>query len=144
MRENRYVLVNSEILPEVYRKVLLAKTQLATGKATSASQAAKMAGISRSAYYKYKDAIYEYRQAEVGETVTLFANLIDNPGVLSNVMSFLYQAGANILSVNQNIPVNNVASVSIAIRVNEMESDVDELFEKIRQLNGVKSVDEIK
>lgn len=136
--------MNSEILPEVYRKVLLAKSYLATGKASSASQAAKLAGISRSAYYKYKDAIYEYRQAEVGETVTLFANLIDNPGVLSNVMSSLYQAGANILSVNQNIPVNNVASVSITIRVNEMQNDLDSLLSQVRELSGVKSVDEIK
>lgn len=109
MGNDKYVLVNSEKLPEVYRAVLKAKNLLAEGKATSASQAAKMAGISRGAYYKYKDAIFEYRQNDDGETITLFANLLDNPGVLSAMLSTLYEAGANILSVNQNIPVNNVA-----------------------------------
>ena len=56
MKEHsKYLLVDSQILPEVYLKVILAKKLLAQGKAKSASDAAKAAGISRSAFYKYKD-----------------------------------------------------------------------------------------
>lgn len=144
MSASKYVLVDSAILPEVYRKVLLAKSCLASGEATSATQAAKMVGISRSAYYKYKDSVFSYNPAADGEVITLFANLLDNPGVLSNVMNALYQAGANVLSVNQNIPVNNVASVSITVRVTDLKVDLNDLLEQVRSLNGVKTVNEIK
>lgn len=141
---SKYVLVSSTILPEVYRKVLRAKAYIATGEALSATQATKMVGISRSAYYKYKDSIFEYSQSDNGEVMTLFANLIDNPGVLSNVMRVLYRAGVNLLSVNQSIPVNNVASVSLTIEVAQLTLSLDELLEQVRELSGVKSIDEIK
>lgn len=144
MGGSKYVLVDSKILPEVYHKVLLAKSYLATGEAATATQAAKMVGISRSAYYKYKDSVFAYDQAGDGEVVTLYARLLDNPGVLSHVMRTLYQAGTNILSVNQNIPVDNVASVSITVRVADGKMSLPELLEQVRMLDGVKTVDEIK
>lgn len=144
MTESKYVLVDSKILPEVYHKVLLAKTYLAAGEAATATQAAKMVGISRSAYYKYKDSVFAYNPAADGEVVTLFASLLDNPGVLSNVMNTLYQAGVNVLSVNQNIPVDNVASVSITVRVTDLKMTFAQLLEQVRSIRGVKAVDEIK
>ncbi len=135
-----YVLVNIDILPDVYSKVITAKKLLATGEANSASQAAKMAGISRSAYYKYKDQIFEY--AHNGDDVlTIMAKLIDNAGVLSSVMNELYKQGANILSVNQSNPINSVADVSITIRVHQDNNSVDELIENIKKISGVKSAE---
>lgn len=140
MAKVNYFLVNSSILPPVYSKVVEAKNYLASGEASSASQAAKMAGISRSAYYKYKDAIFEYNGDSSDETVTINAKLKDNAGVLSALMSEIYMAGANVLSVNQSVPVNSVADVSITVRVTEMNVSTNELMEKIKNVNGVKSV----
>lgn len=139
MGKVNYVLVNKDILPEVYSKVITANKLLATGEASSASQAAKMAGISRSAYYKYKDQIFEYSENSEG-TVTFNAKLLDNAGVLSSVMNVLYQAGANVLSINQSIPVNSVADVSITVRIAETDVSIDRLSDNIKSINGVKSV----
>ena len=113
MEKVKYYLVNSTILPAVYSRVIEAKGYLASGEAASASQAAKMAGISRSAYYKYKDAIFEYNGENGDDTATISAKLKDNAGVLSSLMSELYKAGANVLSVNQSMPVNSAADVSV-------------------------------
>lgn len=133
------MLIDSSILPDVYLKVIKAKNLLASGEAISTSQAAKMAGISRSAYYKYKDKVFEY--SEQGEdTMTVNAKLIDNAGVLSSVMTELYQNGANVLSVNQSVPVNSVADVTITVRIADADTSKDDLVEKIRSINGVKSV----
>ena len=63
--------MDAGILPEVYRKVLTAKKYLATGKAASVKEAAQLAGISRSAYYKYKDAIFEYGTSASDEVATV-------------------------------------------------------------------------
>ena len=140
MEKIKYYLVNSAILPEVYSKVIEAKNYIATGEADSTSQAIKMAGISRSAYYKYKDAIFEYNSEQSDATVTINAKLKDNAGVLSALMSELYRAGANILSINQSVPVNSVADVSVTIRATEMTISQDKLIENLKSINGVNSV----
>lgn len=141
MSKVKYYLVNADILPEVYSRVIKAKSLIASGEAQNASQAVKMAGISRSAYYKYKDAIFEYHGEGSDETATINAMLKDNAGVLSALMSELYKAGANVLSVNQSVPVNSVASVSVTIRVMDMTLSMQELIENIKKVDGVNSVD---
>lgn len=136
----KYYLVNADILPDVYTRVIEAKHYLASGEASSASGAAKMAGLSRSTYYKYKDAIFEYNKQDGDETATISAKLKDNAGVLSALMSELYKAGANVLSVNQSVPVNSAADVSITVRITEMTVSLNELVEKVKNINGVNAV----
>lgn len=140
MSKINYFLVNSNILPPVFSKVIEAKNYLASGEATSASQAAKMAGISRSAYYKYKDSIFEYNAENSEETVTINAKLKDNAGVLSALMNELYVAGANVLSVSQSVPVHSVADVSVTVRITEMEISTNALLKNIKGVKGVNSV----
>lgn len=140
MGKVNYLLLDMSVLPEVYVKVIEAKGYLQSGEAANASQAAKMAGISRSAYYKYKDKIFEY--SEQGDDVTTInAKLQDNAGVLSSVMNELYLAGANILAVNQSIPVNNIADVSITVSFAQSGHMTDEVIEKIKSVGGVKSAE---
>lgn len=140
MEKVKYLLVNSTILPAVYLKVVEAKNYLASGEASSAAQAARLAGISRSAYYKYKDAIFEYNGDNSDETATINAKLKDNAGVLSSLMSEIYKAGANVLSVNQSVPVNSVADVSVTVRITEMTVPIERLADSIKVLDGVNSV----
>ena len=140
MGKVNYLLVDMSILPDVYTRVIKAKNFLQSGEATNASQAVKMAGISRSAYYKYKDKIFEY--SEQGEDVsTINAKLRDNAGVLSSVMNELYMAGANILAVNQSIPVNDVADVSITVRLSDADVSKSDVEQKIKSIVGVISAE---
>ncbi len=140
MEKVNYYLVNASILPPVYAKVIEAKNYLASGEASSTSQAVKMAGISRSAYYKYKDSIFEYSTDSNDETLTINAKLKDNAGVLSALMNELYKAGANILSVSQSVPVNSVADVSVTVRATDMTVTAQVLIENIKNIKGVNSV----
>lgn len=140
MGKVNYLLVDMSILPDVYTRVIKAKNFLQSGEASNASQAAKMAGISRSAYYKYKDKIFEY--SEQGEDVsTINAKLRDNAGVLSSVMNELYMAGANILAVNQSIPVNDVADVSITVSLSDADVSKSGVEQKIKSIVGVISAE---
>lgn len=140
MEKVNYYLVNASILPPVYSKVIEAKNYLASGEASSTSQAVKMAGISRSAYYKYKDSIFEYSTDSNDETLTINAKLKDNAGVLSALMNELYKAGANILSVSQSVPVNSVADVSVTVRATDMTVTAQVLIKNIKSIKGVNSV----
>lgn len=140
MEKIKYFLVSSNIMPEVYKKVMEAKNYLASGEADSASKASMLAGISRSTYYKYKDEIFEYNGEDSDETATIIAKLKDNAGVLSSLMNELYKAGANVLSVNQSVPVNSVADVSVTVRVTEMVISLDDLVKNIKNINGINAV----
>lgn len=140
MAKLNYLLVHADILPDIYKRVIQAKALLASGDAANASQAAKMAGISRSAYYKYKDGVFEYNPENADEMVTLFLRLKDTKGVLSAVTNELYQFGANVLSINQEVPQNGIADVLLTVRITEMTVEVNTLINKLKTVSGVKSV----
>ncbi len=137
--QSKFLLVDMSVLPEVFSKVVDAKRYMAQGKVKSYSDAAKMAGISRSAFYKYKDKVYPYENNSVQRVLTLNLMLVDEPGILSSLISELYRIGANIVTINQNIPVDSVAPVSVSLRIDRDRSD-DEVVELIGQVTGVVSV----
>ena len=63
MVKPKYYLVERTLLPEVFQRVIEANEAIASGKAATASEAAKIAGLSRSAYYKYKDGVRPFFEA---------------------------------------------------------------------------------
>lgn len=96
-----------------------------------------MAGISRSAFYKYKDSVYLYDERLNENIVTLYLTLEDQPGVLSSLLGELYQAGCNIITVNQNIPVDGVAIVTVSVRTNNSILSRSEILERLGNLEGI-------
>ena len=136
----KFLLVDSKVLPDVFYKVVYAKRLLAKGKARSSSEAAKMADISRSAFYKYKDCVFPY-ESKMGDSIATFsATLEDEPGVLASLIAELYRVGANILTVNQNIPVDGVAPVTISCRTMGVVMGDEELIAVLRSIPGVVEV----
>ncbi len=140
MSKSKYLLIDASILPEIYGKVLEAKSLILSGEASSVSQAVKMTGISRSAYYKYKDKIIEYNES-AGSTFTIGAKLLDNAGVLSTVLNEIYLVGANVLSINQSSPVNGLANVSITVSLTDSATTTQQVITKIKKIGGVKTAD---
>lgn len=143
MEKPTFLLVDQNVLPAVFAKVIEAKEYLRNNQASSTSQAARMAGISRSVFYKYKDAVYPYRDKHSDSLVTIQAVLSDKPGVLMAMISEFYRVRANILTIHQNIPVNGKASVSISARVDHMDGSLEELLLCLRQVEGVQSIGNI-
>lgn len=110
------------------------------GGASTAAQAARLAGISRTAFYKYRDAVFSYDAGKSGGIVTVHLILQDNPGVLSALLAAFADAGANILTVNQNIPAGGVASVSISARTERLIMPVDGFVRTLGALPGVERI----
>ena len=105
--EPKYFIVEAEALPEIYRKVARAKQALELHEAATVNEAAKLAGISRSAFYKYKDAVRPFNDMMNGHIVTFQVMLRDEPGVLSAILNIFARSGANILTINQSIPTGS-------------------------------------
>jgi chorismate mutase len=104
------------------------------------SEATRAAGISRTAFYKYRDAVLPYDEDKVGRTVTVQLVLRHQPGVISRVLDGFARAGANILTVSQNIPVGGVANASISARIDQLQMPVDEFLQSLGDIDGVERV----
>ncbi len=140
MCNNKLALVRISALPEVYAKVLKAKQMLASGDAKTASEAAQLCDLSRSAFYKYKDCVFSYNEQHV---INLRAELRDEAGILSEFLSVMHRFDANVLTVNQGIPTDNVAAVTVSLRIDTKANSVDEMIESLRTLKGVVSIEQI-
>ena len=137
--ESQFLLVDCKVLPDAFLKVVKAKQMLAQGKVKNLSEAAKAAGLSRSAFYKYKDCVFTYHNTNTRQIATLTAELVDEPGVLSNLLAVLSRSGANVLTINQNIPVDGVAPISISMRTDSLSCTIPSLAGEVRELCGIVS-----
>lgn len=136
----QYLLVDSKVLPQAFIKVVQAKQLVAQGKVKNLSEAAKAVGISRSAFYKYRDCVFTPQNTSARQIATLSAELVDEPGVLSELLATLFRSGANILTINQNIPVDKVAPVSISMRTDSLTLTIADLTAELSALYGVVSL----
>ncbi len=137
MEKKKYYLVSAEALPEVFIKVAEAKRMLQVGEADTVGEAARLVGISRSAFYKYKDAVQPFQNMRAGHIITFYALLKDIPGVLSNYLSIFAGSGANILTINQTIPTNGCAGVTISAETSDMVDGLEELMARAAAAQGV-------
>ena len=137
MEKKKYYLVSAEALPEVFIKVAEAKRMLQVGEADTVGEAARLVGISRSAFYKYKDAVQPFQNMRAGHIITFYALLKDIPCVLSNYLSIFANSGANILTINQTIPTNGCASVTISAETSDMVEGLEELMARASSAEGV-------
>jgi chorismate mutase len=135
-----YLIVDSRVLPEVFLKVIDAKRLLDTGRARSVNEAARLAGLSRSAFYKYKGCVHTFEDHTGGRIITLQAMLRDEAGVLSQLTGLLYRCGANIFTINQNMPIGGLASVSVTARIDGLQVTLESLLTSLRGVEGVEDI----
>ena len=137
MSKPKLFIVESTMLPEVFLKVVEAKEYLQTGAAKTVADAVAKAGISRSAFYKYKDAIRPFRDMKRDQVVTLNILTRDRPGALSIVLAIFANNSANILTINQSIPTGGVGLVTISFIMEENSVSMDELRAALETLPEV-------
>lgn len=137
MINNKYLLVDKEILPSYYEKVIEARSLLSSGKVKDVSEAAKSVGISRSTYYKYKDYVFATNSDVDGRKAIISFTLAHKPGILSEVLGALSERGANILTITQNLPVNSKAHVVLTLDVSALNQDITLMIKDINSIVGV-------
>ncbi|MCR5120817.1 MAG: ACT domain-containing protein [Ruminococcus sp.] len=140
----RLVVVKEDVLPEVIVKVLRAKELRAASSELSSSEACRIVGISRSAYYKYKDSVFLYEEQSSDNVFSLGLKLHDRQGVLSAVISELYNLGMNIIKINQEQPEDSVALVKIQVRRDGGSCGREELCGALGRLDGVIEVNSVR
>ena len=123
-KDSKYYIVEASALPEVFVKVAETKRILSTGEASTVNDATKITGISRSALM-------------AGRLITFQFRLMDEPGVLSAILSLFAQYKANLMTVNSTIPTNGVALVTISAETTGLTVSLEELLHLFNATPGV-------
>ncbi|MFC5700488.1 ACT domain-containing protein [Cohnella faecalis] len=136
----RYYVVREDLLPEGILKTEQAKELLRRGEAATIHEAAERVGLSRSAFYKYKDGVYLLEQTNRERIVTLSTDLEHRSGVLSKVLGTLASSEGNVLTIHQSIPLQGMANVVVSLDTSNMAGTLTELSDRLRNIDGVKRV----
>ena len=131
----KFLLVDSDVLPDVFLKVVKAKELLAARQEKNLSAAAKEVNISRSALYKYKDRVFDV--SETKTVVAVHVVLLDELGALQNLLQIIAKNNISIVTITQAAPVDGTAAVSLTLKVKDMVGDVDSLVEEMRRQSFV-------
>ena len=133
----KYYIVEATALPEVFLKVADAKRLLSTGEANTVNEATQMTGISRSAFYKYRDAVMPFQSMLTGRVITFQLLLHDEPGMLSVILNESAENKANIMTINSIVPTNGCAIVTISAEATDLTIQLEEFLRQLRQTAGV-------
>ncbi|WP_440895980.1 ACT domain-containing protein [Amphibacillus sp. Q70] len=139
--DKTFYLVRGDFLPEAMRKTLDVKEQLERGQANSVYEAVKNVELSRSAFYKYRDAVFPLQSIQHTQIITLFFHLEDQSGTLSHLLDTVAIAGGNILTIHQTIPIHGKANVTLSLDVEHLKIDLDELINKLKAQKHIERVD---
>ena len=133
----KYYIVEASALPEVFLKVAEAKRLLSTGEASTVNEATRMTDISRSAFYKYRDAVQPFRNMNTSRVITFQFLLRDEPGALNGILTAFAQQKANLTTVSSIAPSNGSAVVTVAAETTETSASLDEMLALFQQMPGV-------
>ena len=137
MANDEVYIVSRRALPGVLLKVAEVNRMLAKNRGMTVQEATDAVGLSRSSYYKYKDDVQPFRETSRGKTVNVLLQVSDEPGILSAILTEIAQCRANVLTIQQSIPIGGMASVALGFEILPETADLEEITERIRALSGV-------
>ena len=140
MSEGKYYIISEKVLPEIFKKVLSVKETLFTGNTKDVIDAVKKEGISRSTYYKYKDYIFPMNETIYSKKITLVVLKSHEAGTLSKVLDCIAYNKGNVITINQDIPINMAANVTITLDISRIDGEIKGLLIKLRAVDNVVSV----
>ena len=139
--QSGFFLVQEQILPEAIKKTIRVKAMLKRGDARTINEAVDSMGLSRSAYYKYKDYVFPFYEASRNKIISLTLLLEHKKGVLSSVLNTISADSGSVLTINQGIPLQGVANATVSIETANLSVDLEALLDKLRMVDGVKRLE---
>jgi len=134
----KYYLIREDILPEGVLKTVQAKELLARGEVKTIHDAVEQVGLSRSAFYKYKDGIHPLSKLERERIITISMNLEHRSGILSKVLALIAILEGNVLTIHQTIPLQGMANVVVSVETTSLGEEVSQLLDRLQAMEGVK------
>lgn len=141
LKKDKFYLVQEEILPEAIKKTIKVKEILKLGEAKTINEAVERMDLSRSAYYKYKDYVFPFYEIAQGKIVSITVSMSNDPGMLSSILRAIAESNGSILTINQDIPLQGIANVTIAFETKDLSTTLEECLDNIRSIRGILKVE---
>lgn len=141
LKKDKFYLVQEDILPEAIKKTIKVKEILKLGEAKTINEAVERMDLSRSAYYKYKDYVFPFYEIAQGKIVSITVSMSNDPGMLSSILRAIAESNGSILTINQDIPLQGIANVTIAFETKDLSTTLEECLENIRNIRGILKVE---
>ncbi|WP_018924184.1 ACT domain-containing protein [Salsuginibacillus kocurii] len=140
-RIDHFYLVREDMLTDAMQKTLDAKALLESGKVKKVADAVQAVDLSRSAFYKYKDAIFPFHTMLKEQIITLSIHLMDKSGTLSRLLGIVAEEGANVLTINQTIPLQGKANITVTIDTSSLNTEISMLIKRLKETEAVEQVE---
>ena len=141
LKKDKFYLVQENILPEAIKKTIKVKEILKLGEAKTINEAVERMDLSRSAYYKYKDYVFPFYEIAQGKIVSITVSMSNDPGMLSSILRAIAESNGSILTINQDIPLQGIANVTIAFETKDLSTTLEECLDNIRSIRGILKVE---
>lgn len=141
LKKDKFYLVQEDILPEAIKKTIKVKEILKLGEAKTINEAVERMDLSRSAYYKYKDYVFPFYVIAQGKIVSITVSMSNDPGMLSSILRAIADSNGSILTINQDIPLQGIANVTIAFETKDLSTSLEECLDNIRSIRGILKVE---
>lgn len=141
LKKDKFYLVQEDILPEAIKKTIKVKEILKLGEAKTINEAVERMDLSRSAYYKYKDYVFPFYEIAQGKIVSITVSMSNDPGMLSSILRAIAESNGSILTINQDIPLQGIANVTIAFETKDLSTSLEECLDNIRSIRGILKVE---
>ena len=137
--KNQLYIVSGKALPKVLSLVLKTRELIETNN-YSVSKAVKQVGISRTTYYKYCNDVYYYDNSSSRKTYKIEILNKDKVGTLSKITDSISKNKFNILTINQDNPINGLSKIIVNIIMTDNSCDITKLVENIKNIPNTKEV----
>lgn len=138
---SEYLVVKTSALPEVFSNVMKVKYLLQSGDVNSVNEAVKIIGMSRSAFYKYRDDIQSFQDPIEAELITIVASLLIDSEALSTLILNINEEGGKILNIAQGLPRHGFVDLMLSVDFTDSFSDLTALRRQLARVPGVRKVD---
>ncbi len=138
MKQSDFLIVKKDVLPSFFLKVIRA-VEMVNDENKSVSDVCRELDISRSTFYKYKDKVFEFR-SDKGKKAIITLKTENQKGVLSNVLNLIAFYQGNILTITQEMPIRNIAFISITLDAIDLSVTIYELISNLKSIQKVKDV----
>lgn len=138
MSKNTFLLVDKTVLPPYYEQVVEA-VKLVEQEGKNISDVCKILGISRSTYYKYKDKVFEL-SSTYGRKAIISLRAENEKGVLSSILNTIASLQGNILTINQDMPIHNLAYITVTLDTKDLTVSIYDLISNLKKLPKIKEV----
>jgi len=139
-KEREFFIVDKRILPNSIQNVIKIN-EIVQKEGISKYEAIKKVGISRSTYYKYKDYIKPFFESGKDTVFNINMAIHDEPGMISKIFNIIAEFNVNVLTITQNIPIDGIARITLALRTNtDAMRNLENMLEKITEQPGVTEI----